>query len=48
MAGIFSLADNEHWRNRHDARWIERPADKSAGYAYKARLRGLALMIILL
>ena len=38
-------ADNEHYQNKHHTWWRERPADKSAGYAYKARLRGLAWVV---
>jgi hypothetical protein len=33
------------YKNRHHTRWRERPADKSAGYVYKARLRGLAWVV---
>jgi hypothetical protein len=38
-------ADNENYQNKHHTRGIERPADKSAGYSYKARLRGLAWVV---
>jgi hypothetical protein len=32
-----------HWQDKHHTRWLDRPADKSADYVYKARLRGLCM-----
>jgi hypothetical protein len=39
----FGTEPCEHWQSKYHTRWRERPADKSAGYAYKARLRGLCV-----